>query len=548
MFRDLKPKHLFCFLIASYIFFFAGNGILGLTHPDEVFYAQTAKEMLQKESWLVPYLFDGPNFEKPIFSYWLLMAAFAVFGVSSFSARFFPALFAVFGVIAIYLLGKNAFRDNRKGLYAAFILMSSVLFVGLGRSVFTDMFFTVWIECSLGAFYWAYSNPRCKTWGLILFWLCAGLAALTKGILGMLIPALVIFIFLALRRELNFIVCSAFGLGFLLSLLVALPWYVFIIQKFGQIFIQEFFYNDHVRRLFEAEHRSNDQWFFYPLNMVGLMAPWCIFVVWAFAQLPKRLKTDSNPIYLFLAIWIGVVFCIFQAAHSKLVSYIFPLFPALALLAADFVAAAVNERKYRWLFLVSGLLFPLAGIVGAIAALTVFSKYIPSRFFICGAFSFFVLMAVMVLVSILKKDGVVARLGSIMIQIPLLLAFALSNHGVFDQYASSKQACEYLLRHYQVNGPILCSKNYLRSTRFFTDKEVVMLNVRGHGKFFSPHPVRELKSPEEIATFFKDHPVVYGVLVKKDVKQLQDTGGHVYTTNVLAILGDEYLVEMRRFI
>jgi 4-amino-4-deoxy-L-arabinose transferase-like glycosyltransferase len=142
-------------VLLFFVFFFAGNGILGLTHPDEVFYTQTAQEMIQHKTWIVPYLFDGPNFEKPIFSYWLFILGFKMFGVSSFSARFFPAVFAVLGVLGVYFLGKTAFRDEKKGLYAALVLMSSLLYVGLARTVFTDMFFTVLIELSLVFFYWA---------------------------------------------------------------------------------------------------------------------------------------------------------------------------------------------------------------------------------------------------------------------------------------------------------------------------------------------------------------------------------------------------------
>ena len=82
-------KQIIILLALAYFCFMFGNGLISLTIPDEVFYAQTAKEMLQQHTWMTPYLFDQPQFEKPIFLYWLLKLGFIIFGINSFAARFF---------------------------------------------------------------------------------------------------------------------------------------------------------------------------------------------------------------------------------------------------------------------------------------------------------------------------------------------------------------------------------------------------------------------------------------------------------------------------
>ena len=119
-----NTKHIFILVVLAYFFFMFGNGVVSLTNPDEVFYAQTAKEMAKHSSWLTPYLFDAPNFEKPILLYWLLRFGFILFGVSSFAARFFPAVFATIGVIAVYFLGLVGFKDEKKAFLASLILSS----------------------------------------------------------------------------------------------------------------------------------------------------------------------------------------------------------------------------------------------------------------------------------------------------------------------------------------------------------------------------------------------------------------------------------------
>ncbi|MBL8013693.1 MAG: glycosyltransferase family 39 protein, partial [Candidatus Omnitrophica bacterium] len=538
-------RNILCIVVLSFVFFFAGNGIVGLSHPDEVFYAQTAKEMLQRHDWLVPYLFNGPNFEKPIFSYWLFMIAFSTFGVNSFSARLFPSLFALVGVLAVYFLGKKAFQEEKKGLYAALILMSSLLWVGLGRTVFTDMFFTVWIELSLVSFYWGYLQPSRKTIGLVLFWLFAALGVLTKGLLGVLIPLEVAVLFLMLRKELRFLVSPGFGLGFFVFLAVALPWYVYIIEKFGSSFIQEFFYNDHLRRLLEAEHKGNDRWFFYPLSIVGLSAPWGLFAVMGILTAFQKIRQNIQPFYLFLMVWMVVVFCVFQSAHSKLVSYIFPLFPALALLCSEYVFQTVFKRNQRWMFLISALIIPVAGIIAAVLAMTVYAHLIPPQMSLKPALCFFLALTIGICALLVKTDGVLTRLAVVIFQVPVLLTFAFLNHTAFERYVSGKEAAEDLMRIDHSHTPVLCSKLYLRSTRFFTDREVVFLNVNGGGRFFSPHPVKEVRSAKDVLAVLREYPVIHGICSKKDVKALEQIAEKAFTVKVLAVVADENVVELK---
>src|SRR3989338_9206224 len=86
-------------VLCGYLFFFQLGG-MALTDPDETFYAQTAKEMLQANDWLTPRLYGEPQFEKPILFYWLIELSFKAFGVNEFAARLPSAVFALLGVIA----------------------------------------------------------------------------------------------------------------------------------------------------------------------------------------------------------------------------------------------------------------------------------------------------------------------------------------------------------------------------------------------------------------------------------------------------------------
>jgi len=540
--KILKPV-LILFVLA-YFFLMFGNSILSLTNPDEVFYTQAAKEMSQKNSWMTPYLFGQPQFEKPILLYWLMRLSFMVFGITSFSARFFPALFAILGVIAVYLLARIAFKNEQKAFLAGLVSMSYGLYIGLARSVFTDMIFSVLILFSLVSFFWAYSEKKYRRLGICLFFIFSGLAVLAKGPLGFLIPFAVIFIFLLLRRDIKYFFCADFFLGGVVFLAISLPWYILMVKKYGSVFTYEFFYNDHWRRLIEAEHSSNDTWYFYPASMIGCMFPWSVYVLGSLAYLFLRLKRDASILHLFLAAWIIAVLLIFQFAHSKLVSYIFPLFPALAIITADFLcdfSQAKNKRPIRTASLITCfILFCIPA--GLLVSSRIFSAYIPSK----APLYFLALLLLGLAGSFLifsLKDKFIKSTYTLMLVIPVIMLFVPFVAQDAEPYISSKAACDYLLENYDVKGTILCSKFFARGVKYYTGREVAVIDINGRN-FFSPHPIPFFSTMEEVKVFLRGQGPVYGVLKKSALVRIKELPEEEFSYRVLKLIGDEYLVKI----
>lgn len=541
-------KQILVLIVLSYLFLMMGNSVLSLTNPDEVFYVQTAKEMMQQDSWMTPYLFGQPQFEKPILTYWLLRAAFELFGVSSFSARFFPALFGILGILGIYGLGLAIFKDWRRAMWAALVMMSSSLYIGLARTVFTDLFFTVFIFFSLALFYLAYLNNKMKMLFLLLAFVSSGLAVLTKGPLGFLVPGLAILMFLLIKKDIKFLFCKEALLGFVAFLLVSLPWYILMVNKYGSAFIQEFFYNDHIRRLLEAEHRSNDSWYFYPASILGCIMPWGLYAIGAFGLLISAVKKGISDTYLYLICWIAATFVIFQPAHSKLVSYIFPLFPAVALIVGGYISGALYDtnrppRSFIFASWATTLLFMLIPC-GLVFATIHFSEYIISKppvYLLAGFF----LVYCLILVLLLSKRRFSIHAVLISVILPALLYFAFIVHKDFDSYASSREACELLINKHKPEGKILVSKFFARGVRFFTDREVVVMDISGSG-YFSPHPVLYLNTNEGVKTFLVSQPVTYAVLRKGTFKDLKRIASPDFDVELLNVCGDEHVVKVSR--
>jgi 4-amino-4-deoxy-L-arabinose transferase-like glycosyltransferase len=543
MSKNIKQALLLVFL--AYLYFMLGNSTLSLTNPDEVFYTQTAKEMVRHNSWATPYLFDKPQFEKPIFTYWLLRIGFIIFGVTDFSARFFPALFAMLGVLAVYLLGLAGFKDRHKSFLSALVLMSGGLYLGLARTVFTDMIFSVCVLLSLTAFFWGYASLGRKAAGNILFFIFCGLAVLAKGPLGLLIPLLVVFAFLLVENDLKFISCKSFGWGFILFLSIALPWYILMEKEYGRGFTYEFFYNDHFRRIIEAEHAENDTWYYYPLAMVGCMFPWSLFVAASLIAFFKNIRKRLEPFYVFLACWIAVVLLLFQPAHSKLTSYIFPLFPALALLTGDFILNKASSKTMSRVFLAISIatacIFLLMPI-GLIFAMAKYSSYVTSKIPVYGLIACLWALSLFMLFLILRKK-ILKAVYLLFVSNLLFLFFVPFVRNDVEPYVSCKYAVKCLFKDHRVDNPILCSKFFVRGVRYYTDGEVAVIDIPGK-QFFSPHPIPFLDSDVKVKEFFLKYPVTYCILKKSSVDDIDRVMGVELKRNILAVVGDKYVVEV----
>lgn len=541
-----NTKDILLLIGLSYFFFMLGNGLFSLTNPDEVFYAQTAREMASRHQWLTPVLFDKPQFEKPIALYWLLRAAFLVFGENSSGARFFPAVFACAGVLGVYFLGLLGFRDRKKAFISSLVLMSCGLYVGLARTVFTDMIFSVCILFSFLAFFWGYSIRPRRDLGLVLFFFFAALAVLTKGPLGIGIPLIAVMLFLLFAKDFRFLFCRGLVWGIMVFVLLSFPWYMLMIRKYGAAFTGEFFYNDHIRRFLEAEHIANDTWYFYPLSILGCFFPWSLFIVPSLAYVFRN-KLKSAPVYIFILCWMAAVFVIFQSARSKLVSYILPLFAPLALVMGDFISDKLIYREkglagIKVVFLLSwGILsllfaavfaaaFKLAGLIAA--------RGLPALAFI-GLFAGWlsVMLAFISRRRFLKSAYMLASALPIFF---IILPFLKND---IEPYISSREACAYLKNNCPGDEVILASSAYARGVRYYSGNAVAV-----YGKnYFSPHPILSISTDEEVAGFLNSQPSTCCVLKNKQSEDIRRVArNYKLTLTELKAIGNTRIFRVSR--
>lgn len=315
--------------------------------PDEGRYVEIPREMVASNDYLTPRLNRVKYFEKPPLFYWCETAAIRLFGLSEWSVRAWPALFALFGCLVVYGAGRRLF-GHQSGLLSAAVLATSLLYYALSRAIILDMAVSVLLSAALLSFLLGAREPagrlrRSYFWG---FYVLTALATLAKGLIGILIPAMVIGAWILVLGEWRMLKTMYLPTGAVLYLLIAAPWHILVCKANPEFFNFYFIHEQFLRFLTKVHGRYQPPWYFVPVLAVGLF-PWSPFMVQAIKHsLPASWKgRHEHRDALFLLLWAGLVFLFFSASSSKLAPYILPVFPPLSLLIGRYLSAAW-ERRY----------------------------------------------------------------------------------------------------------------------------------------------------------------------------------------------------------
>ena len=518
---DRILKHPLFFLIALSLFLVLwGNWSLSLTDPDEVFYSLTAREMLKGGHYLIPHIFGAPQFEKPPLYYWLLMVFSVLSGGSAFAARMPAALFATAAVAGTFYFVRKVAND-RAAFLCGLIMATSLWWVGLSKAVLIDMMFGVLCGFATFSFYLWYLSRKNNE--LLKFALWTSLAVLAKGPLGLAFPLISALGFLLVKRDFGALRVFVFNFWWLLFGLIAVPWYAYTFALYGREFWEEFFIRDHWMRFLSAEHTNFDRWFFYPVCMIVSLLPWSVF-----AGYLGRGWREKRDLFLYLLISVIVVFAVCQVAHSKLATYIAPLYPALIVLFGLSLSDALEKGARKWPMLLGGILCFVLG-AAFLAAPFIAQQRFPDLF---TSLMISVLPAgIGFFISGWKslKGNLQGAFVSFSLMMPLfiLVGGVLAASKLEGGFSDSDLPAVISSENYG-SLPIVASKLYARGVNFHSGNPVVVLSGKAQ-PFWSPHPVPVIFEEGQIREYFERNPRVLAVLGEKDFIKLKGILGEGYS-------------------
>ncbi|CRM06900.1 glycosyltransferase family 39 protein [Pseudomonas sp. 58 R 3] len=366
-----RPAPLLLFLLAGLLFFFA-LGDHELQGSTEARVAGIAMAMHLDNDWVIPRLFREPFLEKPPLSLWLDAGAIRLFGGTTWAVRLASAFAGLFSVMLFYAMLRKFGRPQTLAFCAALILATMASYWGNVRGVGEDSLLSLGVTTALLGFYQAVRTDRegSSGWAWALFTVGMVIATLSKGVLGLAMPGIVIFVYLLstslMDKRLRLGDWLKPALFTLLALVPLLIWLGFLFQRGGMQSVAEVLWTNSVGRFsgsfVEAGHY--EPFYYYIAKLPEAFLPWNILVYLGLWHFRKSLV--RNRYRLFFSVWLVAQFTLLTLASSKRVVYLMALTPAAAVLAAEYAGVLLEWLKankpsiYRYHRRVIGGVFTLA--------------------------------------------------------------------------------------------------------------------------------------------------------------------------------------------
>ncbi|WP_432720467.1 phospholipid carrier-dependent glycosyltransferase [Jeongeupia wiesaeckerbachi] len=525
------PKWLL--LVSFAVLWFSTLGYRKLISPDEGRYAEIGREMLASGDWLTPRLNGIKYFEKPILQYWATATNFKLFGETEFAARLWPGLTGFIAVIALYFTAKRLFRRKpdaeTRAIGAATILASSLWWIGNGHFLTLDMGVSSFLAIALFAFVWAQQDdttPHENRNAMLVAWGAIALAIMSKGLIGLVFPGGTLLIYSLWTRDWKPWTRMHFVKGIALLLLISAPWFV-MVSRANPEFAHFFFIHEHFQRFATDQARRDGAWYYFVPVLIAGMLPWA-------ALLPQIFRTGwaSNnaqrfQTQRFLFVWAVLIFAFFSKSHSKLPSYILPMFPALALLAG-FVLTDLRRRSWLWL---SGTMLAL-GVVLMVAAPFIAAKGSDktpqiynaafSHWVLVGGIAITVLAALALWSALRRRFDLtliaLAATGLIGAQIPML------GHNEFAETNSSYHLIEAIKPQLKPGSTVYMYRYYDQTVPFYLKRPVQLVEYEDEFTLGQQQEPDKKMNDEDFLRHWHNDPAPVAITNPDRFRELQQQG------------------------
>jgi len=467
------------------VLFFSFLGNRPLTAPDEGRYVEIPREMVATGDYLTPHLNGLKYFEKPPLLYWVQAIPIKFFGIQEWAMRLPLALFALLGCLMTYFFARRLYSRST-GLWSASILGSSLLYNSLARVITLDMGFTFFMTLTLFSFLVASDEPHPtkRRWWMYLAAIAGAGAVLTKGLIGLVLPGMIIGIWLVVSQRWRRLRWLFIPSSLLIFLIVVLPWHILVSLKTPEFF-DFYFVREHFTRYLTTVHRRYQPfWFFIPIILIGLL-PWTSFLWRSFKALwPKSVAScRENPQDLFFILWTLVPVLFFSASNSKLIPYILPIFPPLSIMIGYFIRNQLSDAKSfkGEIFTYSALcLCVMAGLTYYLAEVDLtlqqaFQSFLPSLYIILGA------SAVLLPILRLWKGERMALYGTMVSGVALILLMVQASPHL--ERVSVKPLAEKFLKIMPEETKVFTYGGYYQDLPPYLDRTVQVVNWYGELEF-----------------------------------------------------------------
>lgn len=494
-------------------------GTRPLAPPDEGRYSEIPREMVVSGDYITPYLNGTKYFEKPALFYWLQAISIKAFGVNQVSLRLVTALMGVIGCLLTYW-GARKLYGRRTALLSAIILGSSILYAGLAHFIILDTTLSTFLTGSFLFFLVGNQYPTGKK-RADYFWLMyafAAFATLTKGLIGILFPGMVILAWIALTNQWRQLRSYYLFSGSCLFLAITLPWHI-LVQLKNPEFFHFYFYEQHfLRYLTDYADRKQPIWFLPSVLVLGFF-PWTGFLL---SALKKQLLSLKNLLSakneIFLLLWAGLIFFFYWCSHSQLIPYILPIFAPLAIITGKYI------NDYGWKegrLLNFGFLTATVMSFCVSIALLIFIHHKAIAPLSAYAIALLPILLVIINLNYWKKNTPLSIL-LLTTSSAFLVIFGTFYYELFES-RSAKPVAIKLLKYMKNEDTVYNFNHYYQDLPVYLGRKVKVVNWTGELKFGIDHSKSDLYLDEnQLRKEWPNPSRKFMVLKKEDVEYLKN--------------------------
>jgi len=344
--------YLLSVLFISFALIFVKLGVNHLIPWDEAIYAGIAKNMIKRGDYIN--MFWKRNiiwYEKPPLMMWMMSFFMNLMGPTSLAARLPSAIFG-FGTVALVFIISKRYFGKLAAYFSSFSLITGIHYLYYSRAAMIDVTTTFFITLSIYLYLLAKENK--KEFYYLLSGFAIGLGVMTKGVIGF-IPFFVMgaydlyLLITKISKDWKKLV-RAYLLLLVATLVVAVPWHAYMYVKYGQAFINNYFFYHVISRATQGIEEKGRPFFWYLIAMKVSMRVWFLALIGSLPIFAVRSFLKDKR-YAIFTIWAFVVFMIFSTASSKVVWYIIPLYPAASIMVGAFASEVLTvlSSKFKYL-------------------------------------------------------------------------------------------------------------------------------------------------------------------------------------------------------
>jgi 4-amino-4-deoxy-L-arabinose transferase-like glycosyltransferase len=308
---------------------------------DSGLYAAISRQMVESGNWLDLEINDRPYDQKPHMFFWLAGLGIELFGNTNFAFKLLLFLFGVMGIYFTYRLARLLFSETAGRLAALFAGTSQMFFL-----YFLDIHTDTVLQSAVILSLWQLAEylEHKKPVNFVFAFTGIGLAMLTKGPVGAVLPFFFVLFYLLLKKDYRQLVHPKWLAGIVWVLLIISPTLYHLWKSFGAEGLRFYFIDNNIGRVSGEVAGSSTELFFYTYNLLWAFLPWTVPVIAGLASEIKTWFTDRNRNKYNAALLgsVVVLFGVYSIARGKAPNYLMMLMPPLAVVAAGRIREFVH--------------------------------------------------------------------------------------------------------------------------------------------------------------------------------------------------------------